>query len=113
MKNGHFGSKNGQKLSFLGVIYRYSYSGARAGFWRVWKGACRSNLQKYVIFWCRKLLLYWYCPKMVGDTAGEMIKIDQKWVIYHIYGDSEAPDLLLGIIETPCILEFISDDYHL
>ena len=86
LKNGHFGSKNGQKLSFLGVIYSFSYSGARAGFWRVWKGACRSNLQKYVIFWCRKLLLYWYCPKMVGDTAGEMIKIDQKWVIYHICG---------------------------
>ena len=50
---------------------------------------------------------------MVGDTAGEMIKIDQKWVIYHIYGDSKATDLLLGIIETPCILEFISDDYYL
>ena len=40
---------------------------------------------------------------MVGDTAGEMIKIDQKWVIYHIYGNSEATDFFLGIIGIPSI----------
>ena len=40
---------------------------------------------------------------MVGDTAGEMIKIDQKWVIYHIYGNSEDTDFFLGITDIQCI----------